>query len=293
MFLENITDVSTIVEESQIEKLQNLNWNDVWNAVIKWCINDGIKIIIALVIWFFSFKLINIITRRISKRIARKSVDKTIETVVLSIIRKGLKLLIFLSLLAYLGIETSGIAALLASAGLGIGLAVQGSLSNVAGGVLILLTRPFRIGDFIETLGARGTVEDIGIIYTRVVTPDNKVISVPNGTLANSSITNYSLKDIRRVDLVFSISYGDDFNKARKVILKCVQANALILKDPEPFVNIMTHNTSSIDMVCRVWVKTEDFWTVHFALLESVKAAFDKANITIPFPQVDVHNIKK
>ena len=285
MFLEE-------VQETPSFDFSKIDWKGLWNSFVKWSLTTGVKIIIAIVIIFVSFKIINFISRKISKRIAKKSVDKTIETVLLSIFRKGSKIIILLILMGYLGIETTGLAAIFASAGLGIGLAVQGSLSKFAGGVLILLTRPFRIGDFIEVGALCGTVENIDLIYTKVVTPDNKVISIPNGNLSNSSIINYSMKDIRRLDMEFSISYSDDYSKAEKVILGCVKKSGLALESPEPFINIIRHNTSSIDIVARVWVKKDDYWNLNFILLESVKTAFDKAGITIPFPQVDVNKRK-
>lgn len=278
MFLDTVSDIKEI------------NWNDVLNTITNWCLNDGVKIIIALVAMFISFKIINLISRKIKKNIDKKKIDKTIALVTLSVFRKLAKFVIILIAMGYLGLETSGLAALLASAGLGIGLAVQGTLSNFAGGILILVTRPFKLGDYIEANGLSGTVESMEIIYTKLCTPDNKVITIPNGPLANSSITNYSTKDLRRLDMEFSISYKDDFAKAEAIIKECITKSGLFEAEPAPFVNVIRHNTNSIDLVARIWVKQENYWTLHFELLESVKNAFDEAGITIPFPQIEISN---
>jgi small conductance mechanosensitive channel len=184
---------------------------------------------------------------------------------------------------------TSSIAALITSLGVGVGLAVQGALSNFAGGILIIFTRPFKIDDYIEACGVGGTVEDINLIHTILRTPDNKVITLPNGTLANENIVNYSVKDTRRVDLVFSISYEADFAQAQRLLLSTVAGHELVLADPAPFVRMKEHGDSAIKIAARVWVKSEDYWTVYFDLTERVKAVFDENDIVIPFNQLDVH----
>lgn len=208
------------------------------------------------------------------------------------VLRIVIKVLIVVCLVGYLGIDTSGLTALIASFGVCFGLAVNGAVSNIAGGVLILITRPFRIDDFIDAEGHSGTVEDIHITHTKIRTGDNKVIYIPNGTLSSGTVVNYSVKEVRRVDLTFSIAYNDDFEKAKAIIMDICQAHELILKDPAPFVRVSEHSASSINIVTRVWTKQADFWTVHFDLLESVKTAFDKNGIEIPFEQLDVH-VKK
>lgn len=281
-------NTTTNPDDDIITKVTNVDWNQIIDGLINWCLTDGVKIIIAFVLMFVLFKLVNFISKRIGKSLRKHNVDKTIETVVLSFFRKIAKIAIVLSLMAYLGIESSALATLFASAGLGISLAVQGSLSNFAGGVLIILTRPFRIGDYIEVDSYSGTVEDIKLIYTTLATSDNKVINIPNGSLANSTITNYSMKDTRRLDLEFSISYKDNIEKAKKIITQCIIESNLSLPDKNIFVNVIRHNASSVDIVARIWVKNDDYWNLKFILLESVKKAFDKNNITIPFPQLTV-----
>ena len=198
-------------------------------------------------------------------------------------------MLVVIALIGYVGIDTSAITALIASLGVGVGLAINGTLSNLAGGILILITRPFKDDDYIDACGYSGTVEDIRICHTKLRTTDNKVIYLPNGKLSTSEIVNYSEKDLRRVDLTFSISYSDDFEKAKKVIEEVWNQNELILKDPAPSVRVSAQSASSIDLTAKVWCKNEDYWTVNFDMLEQVKTAFDQNGIQIPFNQLDVH----
>lgn len=268
-----------------------MDWEALWNTLLQWATNTGIKIIIALVVMFISFKIINAISKRIVKRAEKKHADKTIFQTLAYVLKIGLKIIVIICLVGYLGIDTSGLTALVASLGVCVGLAVNGALSNLAGGVLIILTRPFKIDDYIEALGYSGTVVDIHITNTKLLTPDNKVIYLPNGTLANAEIVNYSEKDLRRVDFMFSIGYNDDFEKAKKIITDICVAHELVLKDPQPFVRVKEHGSSSINITARAWTKNADYWTVYFDITESVKTAFDKEGIEIPFNQLDV-NIK-
>lgn len=271
-----------------------MDWNQIWTTIVEWASSTGVKIVIALVLLFISFRIITVVCRKIEKKAlnGKHKADKTLTKTLLYIAKLVLKTVVVVCLIGYLGIDTSGITALIASLGVGVGLAVNGALSNFAGGALLLITRPFRVDDYIEACGHSGTVEDIRMTQTRIRTPDNKIVYIPNGTLSTSNITNYSEKDIRRVDLTFSIGYADDFEEAKKIIGDIIQAHELILKDPEPFVRVSEHASSSINIVTRVWTKSDDYWTVHFDLLESVKKAFDEKGIEIPFNQLDVH-VKK
>ena len=239
-----------------------------------------------------TFKIINKLSRKIEKSGDKPHRDKTLMRVFAYIVRIGAKCLVTVSLVGYLGIDTSGITALIASLGVCIGLAVNGAVGNIAGGVLIIVTRPFRVDDYIEAQGVSGTVTDIHLTYTKIVTPDNKVVYIPNGELSNGNIVNYSEKDIRRVDLKFSIAYENNFEKAKEIITEVCNAHELVLKDKSMTVRVSAHNESSIDITTKVWVNRADYWTVNFDLLESVKREFDKAGITIPYNQLDVH-IKK
>lgn len=266
-----------------------MDWNLIINTIISWATNTGVKILVSLLIILISFRIINIVARRIEKKGDDKKADKTIMKTLAYIVKVGSKIIVLICLIGYLGIDTSGLTALVASLGVCIGLAVNGALSNLAGGVLIILTRPFRIDDYIEAQGHAGTVIDIHITTTKLLTPDNKVIYIPNGALANGDIVNYSEKDTRRVDLLFSIGYGDDFEKAKSIIKEICDSHELILKDNAPFIRVKEHGASSINIVTRVWTKSSDYWTVYFDITEKVKTAFDKEGIEIPFNQLDVH----
>ena len=264
-----------------------------------WATNVGIKLLISIVILILSFLLINRFCKAIEKRCTeppkhghKKTPDPTLWMTLSYMAKIGLKVLVVLALIGYLGIDTSAVSALIASLGVGVGLAVNGTLSNLAGGLLLLITRTFRVGDYISANGFDGTVEDIFICNTKIRTPDNKVIYLPNGKLSTSEIVNYSEKPLRRVDLTFSISYSDDFEKAEQLILDIIARHPLTLSDPAPRARIDKHGENSIDLTAAAWCKTEDYWSVYFDMNEQVKKAFDENGITIPFPQMDVHLCK-
>lgn len=271
-----------------------MDWQQIWDTVQNWLANTGIKVLIALAILIVSFWIINFVTKKIAKRFDKKvegnkRIDKTIYRTISYVVKVGLKVIVVVCLIGYLGIDTSGITALIASLGVGVGLAVNGTLSNFAGGLMILITRPFKDDDYIDACGYSGTVEDIHICHTKLRTPDNKVVYLPNGKLSTAEIVNYSEKDLRRVDLTFSVSYADDFEKAKSVI-KCVcDRDELILKDPAVQIRVASQSASSIDIVTKAWCKNEDYWTVNYNLVENVKTAFDENGISIPFNQLDVH----
>ncbi len=261
----------------------------ILNTIINWGLNTGIKIVIALVLMFISFKLINWIGKKVMRNSEKKNVDKTITKTFVHVSKILAKCIITVCLVGYLGIDTSAITALIASFGVCIGLAVNGALSNIAGGVLILVTRPFKVDDFIEAQGISGTVSDINITNTKIITGDNKVIYIPNASLSNGNIINYSEKDTRRVDFEFSIAYSADVEKAKAILNNIFASHELVLKDCAPFVRMSAHGESSIKIKGRVWTKSSDYWTVYFDVLEAVKAEFDKNGIEIPFNQIDVH----
>lgn len=258
--------------------------------LVTWGANVGVKIIIALILLFVSFKLINWIGRRLLKRGEEKDADKTILRTAIYVLKIVAKVLVCVCLIGYLGIDTSGITALIASLGVCVGLAVNGALSNLAGGVLIILSRPFRVDDFIEAQGVSGTVEAIHLTHTVIITPDNKVVHVPNGPLSSGNVVNYSKKDTRRVDFEFSIAYSADFEAAKEIILGILSADARVLTEPDvPFVKMGAHGASSIVIKARAWAKSGDYWGIYFDTLEAVKKAFDEKGIEIPFDQLDVH----
>lgn len=263
--------------------------NNILNHLISWATDVGIKLLIALAVMLVTFKCVNFIGRRIEKSGEKHRADKTIMRTVAHIFKIAMKLIVAVCLVSYVGIDTSGFAALIASLGVCIGLAVNGALSNLAGGVLIILTRPFRIDDFIEAQGYSGFVEDIHITNTQLRTFDNKTVYIPNGALSSGAIVNYSRKDLSCVDAVFSISYASDFKKARGILSEIIDAHPLVMKNPPPFVRMTEHAASSVNITVLVWVKTEDYWTVKFDIIETVKERFDAEGIEIPFEQMDVH----
>ena len=269
------------------EKL-NIDWQALLDTIMGWCMSTGIKLLIGIFLLIICFKIINGITKRIYKKLKAKNVDETILRVCTQTIKLIFKGIVLLCFVGYVGIETASITALITSCGVALGLALQGALSNVAGGIIIILMRPFRIGDFIITNGESGTVEDIHMFYTTLVTPDNRVVQVPNGNLANNVIVNNSIKEKRRVDVVMSIAYDADFEKAKQLILDVCNLNDLIDKTPEPFVAVGAYAASSVDLNIRVWTNNANYWTVHRYLMHEVKKSFDANGIEIPFNQLDV-----
>ncbi len=259
---------------------------------VNWLSTVGIRIVIAIILMFIGFKIVNTFSRKLANKLSKKNADVTISKVLVSSLKISLKAIIILFLVGYVGIQTASLSAVIASLGVGISLAVQGTLSNFAGGIIIIIMRPFKIGDFITSNGQAGTVEDIKLFYTHVVTPDNKMIYIPNGTLANNVIVNNSVKETRRVDVTMSVAYDTDIALAKNLINKVFEANTLILKEPAPFVDVNNYGSSSIDLVCRAWCQNSDYWTVYFYLMNQIKAEFDNAGIEIPFDQLDV-NLKK
>ena len=258
-----------------------VTWGEIWNTVADWLTHSGIKIVIAILVLVVSFIIINAVTKSVYKRLQKKHADLTLSRVGTNAARIVLKVLVLVCLIGYLGIETASISAVIASIGVGISLAVQGTLSNFAGGVIIIVMRPFKIGDYITSNGVEGTVEDIKLFYTHIVTNDNKAVVIPNGSLANNVIVNASAKDTRRVDLVMQVAYGSDVALVKEIIRKVCGENELVFKEPAPFVELSNMNESSLDFT--------DYWTVNFALIENIKKSLDENGIEIPFKQVDVH----
>ena len=291
--LETVTTTTTTQPASTgIVSANGVDWQTLWHTIADWCIKVGIRIVIAIILMFISFKLINFIFKRISKRLEKRKADPTISRVLVNISRIALKLLIVAGLVAYIGVETASVTAVIASAGVGVSLAVQGTLSNFAGGVIIIVMRPFKLGDFITSNGQAGTVEDIKLFYTHICTPDNRMVYIPNGTLANNVIVNNSVKDTRRLDIVFDVAYETNIELAKNLVRKVSQDCELVLKEPTPFCEVSEYGNSSIKLTTRVWVKKDDYWNANWYLLREIKNTFDENHITIPFNQLDV-TIKK
>ena len=270
------------------EGLKEINHFDK-SDLLKWIQTSGIKLIIGLLVLWIGWKLVKKLEKVIRMIFEKRNIDITLGRFLETLVGVILKFLLVVMVMGYVGLDTSGFAALIASGGLAIGLSLQGGLSNFAGGVIILFIRPFNVGDFIEGAGHTGVVEKIGMFYTSIVTVDNKEVLIPNGALANASLINYTSKPTRRVDLNFTVGYEENILKVKKVINEVIAKETLILNEPAPFVSVDSHGDSAVSFVVRVWVKTEDYWTVHFNLLEQVKIRFDEENINIPYPQMDVH----
>lgn len=249
-------------------------------------------LIVAIIMLVLGFWLIKKLTTTIKRIMEKRKVDETLSSFTLSVVGIALKVLLLISVISYVGIPMTSFVAILGAASLAVGMALQGTLQNFAGGVMLLLFRPFKIGDFVEVQGFTGVVKEIQIFNTVLTTGDNKVIMIPNGGISTSSMTNYSRMETRRVDFTFGIGYGDDIDKAYAAIRTVIDRNELILKDPEPFMAVSNLGDSSVDIVVRVWVKGADYWTVFFYMNEFIKKEFDAQGINIPFPQCDVHLIK-
>lgn len=255
-------------------------------------VNAITRIVIALIFLFIATKIVKLIVKKSVASKGMMRLTKTVRTFLGHVISILLYLVVAVVTIMILGFDLSAFSAAIASVGLAIGLALQGGLSNIAGGVMVVAFKPFEVGDYVETSGVGGTVTDIGIFYTTLTTPDNKKVVIPNGTVSNAVVTNYSAHDTRRIDFDFSIAYSADIDVAKKVLYACAKKDERILTDPEPQVMITAHNDSSIGIRLRVWVKSSDYWNVTFDTTEQVKRSFDQFGVEIPFPQLDVHLAK-
>lgn len=247
------------------------------------------KVLLALVVLFIGLRIIKIAERALNKGMEKANTDASLRKFLSSLLSVLLKVILIISVASMIGIATTSFVAILGAAGLAVGLALQGSLANFAGGVLILFFKPFKVGDFIETQGHLGVVHSIQIFNTILKTPDNKTIIIPNGQVSSGSITNFSAEDKRRVDMVFGIGYQDDIAKAKKILTSLIGEDKRILKEPEPLVVVSELGDSSVNFTVRVWANSGDYWGIFFDMQEKVKLTFDKEGISIPFPQRDVH----
>ncbi|MFH1701080.1 MAG: mechanosensitive ion channel domain-containing protein [Candidatus Zixiibacteriota bacterium] len=261
----------------------------VWTQISNWGAIYGLKIVGALAILFIGRIVVGMITKGMGRLMIKGKMDVTLVKFLKSVIRISLLMVIIIMALGNLGIQTTSFIAIMGAAGLAIGLAFQNSLANLASGILIIIFRPFKSGDFVEAGGSTGTVEEISIFTTVLKTPDNKKVIIPNGAITSGKIVNYSAKEMRRVDLVFGIGYGDDIRQAKSILEEIVKADNRILDDPAPQIAVSELGDSSVNFVVRPWVKTADYWDVYFAITEKVKLTFDERGISIPFPQRDVH----
>ena len=263
---------------------------NILSTIGSWAAGTGLKIVIAVIVLLVSFRVINWASKKLIGKLENaKKLDTTLTRTLGYVIKIALKVLVVVCLIGYLGIETSGISALIASLGVAVGLAVNGTLSNLAGGFMILITRPFKIGDYISAQGNEGFVQDIHICTTKILTIDNKTVYLPNSALSTGVIVNFSDQELRRVDLDFSVA-GNDPAKVRQILLDVCANEELVINEPAPFAEISDFGAGNgVKITMRAWCKSAQYWDTYFALLAKVQKAFDAEGVVIPFNQLDVH----
>ena len=264
-------------------------WNKINEIIAQPLVNIIARVLAAILIITIGIKIAKFIAKRYENSKSAARLSKTVRNFLKNILAITLYISVVICALIVLGFELSVFSAALAAVGVTIGLALQGGLSNIAGGIMVVAFKPFELGDYVDAAGVSGTVTDIGIFYTTLTTPDNKKVVIPNGTISNTVVTDYSTHENRRIDFDFSISYTSSIEDAKKVLLACAKSDERILTDPAPAVMVISHNESSVGVRLRVWVKNPDYWDVNFHILELVKVNFDNKGIEIPYNQLDVH----
>ncbi|MBQ8424122.1 MAG: mechanosensitive ion channel [Coprobacter sp.] len=275
--------------EALVEKLSGMSGAEIISSLTSGLLSFGLKCVGALVIFFVGRWLMKRFTGFVSKVLNKRHVEPSIQSFLRSLINITLMITLIILIIGIFGVNTSSFVALFASAGVAVGMALSGSLQNFAGGVMILLFRPYKVGDYIEAQGQSGTVKEIQIFNTVLSTVDNRIIFIPNGNLSNNIITNYSHEDLRRVDWTFGIGYGDSYEDAKAVLADLLAIDKRVLRTPEPFIALNSLGESSVNIVVRVWVKSADYWDVYFDLNRDVYKTFAEKGISIPYPQMDVH----
>lgn len=267
-----------------------LNLDSILNTyLIPW----GTKIILALLVFIVGRWIANLLTKALKKLMTKGKVDPMLISFLGNIVYAALLAVVVLAALEQLGVNTTSALAILGAAGLAVGLALKDSLASFAAGVMLIIFRPFKLGDFVEAGGVAGVVEEIRIFHTVLKTGDNREVTMPNGQIYGGTIVNFSARDTRRIDLVIGVGYDDDIKKVRDIINEVLAADATVLKDPAPTVMLLELGASSIDFAVRPWVKSADYWSTRAALLEAIKSAFDKEGVSIPYPQQDIHLYKE
>ena len=249
----------------------------------------GLTILKALIVFLVGRLVINLLNKLVRRILSKRDIDPSVKTFVASLVNVSLTILLIISVVGALGVQTASFAALLASAGVAIGMALSGNLSNFAGGLIILLFKPYKVGDYIEALNEGGTVREIQMFHTVLQTPDNKIIYIPNGSLSSGVVVNYSREETRRVDWVFGVEYDTDFERVKQVVESVLACDARILADPAPSIALKELADSSVNVVVRVWVKSADYWGVYFDINKEIYATFNKEGIGFPFPQLTVY----
>jgi small conductance mechanosensitive channel len=272
-----------------MEELGALVGPEQLEAIVDAVSRFGLQIIAAIVVFIVGRWLARRLTNLLERGMTRAGTDPALIGFFRNIMYFGLLIMVVIAAVGQLGVQTTSFIAVLGAAGLAIGLALQGSLANFAAGVLMIIFRPFKAGDFIEAAGTAGVVEEVQLFTTQMRTPDNKTIIIPNAQVTSGTITNYSARDTRRLDLVFGVSYADDLDKVKRVINEVLADESRLLEEPEPTIGLLSLGDSSVDFAVRPWVKSSDYWGVFFDLQEAMKKRFDEEGISIPFPQRDVH----
>lgn len=270
--------------------MDTINASTIYEKLTEITMNYGPKLIGAIIVLLVGLFVVRVMKKGFLKMLHKRKIEPSLKSFLGSLVDILLKTLLVVSVLSTMGIQMTSFIAILGAMGLAVGLALQGSLQNFAGGVLILLFKPYKIGDYIEAQGYSGTVKEIQIFKTVLTTVDNKTVIIPNGVLSTESMVNYSTEPLRRVDRTYSIGYGDSIQQGKEVLMKIIKENKFILNEPAPpFVEVNGLNDSSVDFVVRVWVKAEHYWPVHFYMNEKVYDEFNSAGLNIPYPQMDVH----
>ena len=286
------TKDTTNVTKEVVSAIASGHTELIIEKLIDMCISAGKNILIAIIVYIVGRFLISLIQRVMSNMLSRRKVEISIQTFLKSLVSILLNVLLIVSVVGALGINTTSFAALLASAGVAIGMALSGNLQNFAGGLIILFFKPYKVGDWIEAQSVSGSVTAIQIMHTLVTTADNKVIYIPNGALSSGTVTNYSREETRRVDWVIGVEYGENYDKVESTVRRILAADSRILNTPEPFVALHALDASSVNVVIRVWVKNSDYWGVYFDMNKTIYATFNKEGIGFPFPQLTVHQAK-
>lgn len=281
MLLQILTVALNVTKEADVAKLLD--------RLINWSIEVGKDVIGALLIYIIGRFIIKQISRLLAKLLEKRKLEVSVQTFLKSLVNLLLNMVMAFAIIGKLGVETTSFAALLASAGVAIGMALSGNLSNFAGGLIILVFKPFRVGDYIDGPDASGTVKEIQIFHTIIATTDNRIVFVPNGQMSSNAVTNYSKMSTRRLEWTFGVEYGEDFDRVKDVLQKIISADSRILTTPEPFIALGELGASSVDIKVRVWVNAADYWDVHFDMNRIVYATFNKEGIGFPYPQLTVH----
>ena len=275
--------------EEKLSKLSQMSLEDIIQIVTRNVVEIALKILVALVIYFIGRWLIRAVRRFLNRIFEKRDVDVSLRSFLQSFVQISLTLFLIIIIVGVLGIDTTSFVALFASAGLAVGMALSGTLQNFAGGVMILILKPYRVGDYIEAQGQTGTVKEIRLFNTVLNTTDNKTIIIPNGGISTGIVNNYSKEERRRVDWLFGIAYGDDYDKAKAILTDLLEKDARVLKDPPYFIALHSLGDSAVNIVVRAWTASPEYWNVYFDMNEKVYKTFSEEGINIPFPQMDVH----